>query len=131
MSLESGIFELVTGVPGVGALIGTRLYPNIVPDDVVHPAGSYQIISRASFKAHDGRAQLARVLVQVNLFGKRYVELNGAIESMEQTLQGFRGEAGGERFDEVQFSEGPGDYDEESEYHQAVGELLIVWRQSA
>lgn len=129
MSLDSGIFELVTGVPGVGALIGRRLYPNLVPQDVAHPAGSYQIISRNSFKAHDGRVQLSRVLVQVNLFGKRYVELNGAIESMEQVLQGFRGEAGGERFDEVRFSEGPGDYDEETEYHQVVGELLVVWRQ--
>lgn len=129
MSLESGIFEMVTGVPGVGALIGSRLYPNFVPDDVAHPAGSYQIISRSSFKAHDGRVQLSRLLVQVNLFGKRYVELLAAITSMEKTLQGFRGEAGGERFDEVQFSEGPGDYDEETEYHQVIGELLMIWRQ--
>lgn len=130
MALERGIFELVTSVPGVGALIGRRLYPNTVPDDVAHPAGSYQIISRAPYKAHDGRVQLSRVLVQVNLFGKKYVELNSAIEEMEQSLQGFRGEAGGERFDEVQFSEGPGDYDEETKLHQVIGEMLIVWRQS-
>lgn len=45
MSVETDVFTAVTGDSGVNALIGTRMYPNILPDETSMPAIVYQQIS--------------------------------------------------------------------------------------
>ena len=43
--LEAGIAQLVMGNSGVQALINTRFYPVLLPDDPVYPCASFQLIS--------------------------------------------------------------------------------------
>ena len=43
--LEVGIAQLVMGNSGVEAIIGTRFYPVLLPDNPTYPCASYQLIS--------------------------------------------------------------------------------------
>lgn len=44
MSLESGLFGLLSGDAGVSAIVATRIYPLVLPQDVVYPAISYGLL---------------------------------------------------------------------------------------
>lgn len=41
MSIETGLYKKTTDNAGVAALIGTRFYPILLPQNVVYPAASY------------------------------------------------------------------------------------------
>lgn len=45
MSVETDFYSAITGDGTISALIGTRLYPAILPDDVTFPAMVYTVIS--------------------------------------------------------------------------------------
>lgn len=46
--IQTGIFSLITGFPGVAALIGTRCYPVTLPENPTLPALRYQFAGGSS-----------------------------------------------------------------------------------
>lgn len=54
MSLETKLFGYLSTVPALSALIGTRLYPQSLPQEPVLPAATYLQVSAKPGVAHDG-----------------------------------------------------------------------------
>ena len=67
MSIESEIFDRLTGFAGLSALVGTRVYPQILPQDPTYPAISFRRVSavRPSAMGSDVGVVFARFQVDV------------------------------------------------------------------
>ena len=54
MAIEAGLYAHLVGSAGVTALVATRVYPLLVPQDATLPAIAYQRISGPRDHTHDG-----------------------------------------------------------------------------
>lgn len=54
MSIESDLYSGLTGHAGLSALISTRLYPDVAPQNATRPYVVYQRISTRKFQAISG-----------------------------------------------------------------------------
>lgn len=119
MSLETDLYTKLTAYTALTALVGTRFYPAILPDDVVYPAICYSVISKsvigsgASNNCMEARVQLSAYAVDY---------LNGVI-AIEAQIINFA-QANGYRFEVA------GDVWEQDStlYHRAV-DLFITHSQ--
>ena len=64
MNIEEALYSKLTGDAGVAALVSTRIYPNVVPQDIALPAVAYQRISTVRDMAHDGPTGVAHARFQ-------------------------------------------------------------------
>jgi hypothetical protein len=68
MSVETDFFAAITGDAGINPLIGTRLYPVRLPDDVTLPAAAYWVVS--TMPIGSGGCKQSRV--QLDLYATTY-----------------------------------------------------------
>ena len=56
MTLRTTVYDRCIGHAGTAALVGTRCYPDRLPEDVTYPALTYFRVSadNAPFRSHDG-----------------------------------------------------------------------------
>lgn len=65
MSLDAALYSKLTGTAGITAVIGTRMYPSIIPQGATLPAITYQRISTVEFTSHDGPSGLVRARYEI------------------------------------------------------------------
>lgn len=131
MSLESGLFSLITTDAGVAALMGTRLYPSILPQDAVLPAGTYQRIAGPVGYAHDGEAGVDFVLMQVSLFDDVLLDLIALREAVRSAVSGYRGTVASETFDGVRVMNQLQDFDVDTTLYVVHLDLMVPHRSGA
>jgi hypothetical protein len=86
--IEQNIYQLLSTAPAITALIGTRAYPVVIPDDPTLPAISYSIVG-SSAKATFTTAGTQRFRIEVNCWGSTYgsaITLRAAVIS---SLNGY------------------------------------------
>jgi len=94
MTIEAGIFAHLIGNAGVRALVATRIYPLLVPQDVELPAIAYQRISGPRDHAHDGPSGLALARVQLTFVATSYDGAKSLAEAARAAMDGFSGVMG-------------------------------------
>lgn len=96
MMLEEALYDYITSDNTVSGIIGTRLYPAVLPEGVDLPAMAYQRISRDGMIAHDGPTGLATVRIQLTMQAQSYLTLRSLADAVRVLFDGIRGEIGGE-----------------------------------
>lgn len=92
MSIESNIFDGLTGNVSLAAMIGTRVFPHIprgLPQREQLPAVTYQQISAVSNFTHSGLKPITEARFQFNAFGKTVLETNEVARRLRLALQGI------------------------------------------
>jgi len=94
MSLSEAIFSRLSTYVGIAERIGTRSYPDRLPQNPILPANVFQVISTE--KIHAGGADLAitRSRVQVDSYGLTYDESRYLGQQVRGALQRYRGTEG-------------------------------------
>jgi hypothetical protein len=72
MSLETKIFTILTTDPAVSAVIASRCFPVVLPQNVTLPAVSYQRISGGQENSLKGSSNLENPRIQVDVWGTTY-----------------------------------------------------------
>lgn len=96
MMLEEALFIFLTDDNTVAGIIGTRLYPAVLPEGGDLPAMAYQRISRDGMNAHDGPTGLATVRIQFTLQAQSYLDLRTLADAVRVLFDGKRQTIGGE-----------------------------------
>jgi len=91
MTIEEGLYSRLQAVAGVTALVSTRVYPLLVPQEASLPAIAYQRISGPRETAHDGPSGLAFARMQVTCIGSSYSSAKGVSEAVRAALDGQSG----------------------------------------
>lgn len=94
MTPEEGLYSYLTADANLTTLIGSRIYPNIIPEGSASPAVAYQRISSRRWHPHDGRGGLAQVRVQLTITGDSYQSVKGVAEAIREALDGYEGPMG-------------------------------------
>ena len=94
MILEEGIVVRLMALPAVTALIGTRLYPNVVPEEATEPVAAYQRISNPRLNAHDGPTGWAKGRIQFTAQANTYLQAKAVAAAIAAAFDGFRGVMG-------------------------------------
>jgi len=94
MTIEEELYDYLSVYAGLAALVGTRIYRDRFPDNVVKPAIKYQRIDTQREYSHQGYSGLARPLFQFSCFGESQPATKAAIDQVRIALQGYAGTMG-------------------------------------
>lgn len=92
--IERAIYNILKADVGVSALVSSRVYPNITPQDAALP---YLVIVRADtehVESTSGSSGLARASIEVISFSDSYKEVKALAEAVRKALQGYTGAIG-------------------------------------
>jgi hypothetical protein len=84
MRAEKVINSLLGADSGVGAVVGSRIYPSRLPQNTTMPAMAYEVISGTELTPIDAQAgyQVMRTRMRITAMGKNYIDVKNAIEAV-------------------------------------------------
>ena len=91
--VANAVYSLLAGDAAVSALVGTRVYPNVAPQNTAYPHIVYQLINVSHIEVLAGSFGNARSLVQVSCRSHDYDEARDLAEKCRLVLQGYAGTA--------------------------------------
>lgn len=94
--LEHGIYNELKGAAGVLALVGTRIYPDVLPQDVTFPAIVYSRISAGKEHTQGKDSGLSETSIQISGWTGTALERISLRKQVRLTLQDFSGDLGGQ-----------------------------------
>ena len=95
MVIEEALQYHLVNDTDVKALISSRAYPNVIPQDAALPALAYQVISRPGGMAHDGPTGIAWPRFQITAQADTFSEIVDLTNKVRVALDGFTGTMGG------------------------------------
>ena len=91
MNLKAGIFSLLTTDPNIGPLVGTRVYPILLPENATLPAIRYQFVGGSSDPTFE-TSGMQKVRVQFDCFGADPDSADVLRTTLIKALNGYRGQ---------------------------------------
>ena len=95
MVIEEAVVYHAQNDGDVAAIIETRIYPNVIPQDASLPALAYQVISRPGLMAHDGPPGYAWPRFQFTAQADDFDQVVDLMNKLRIAFDGFKGLMGG------------------------------------
>lgn len=115
-SAEAALYSLLTtGSPNpLSAIVGNRVYPDVLPQAPTLPAIRYQRISTArdQYRTLIGKAEYASPRMQVDVYALSRSQAISIAQAIYVLLEGFAGLVAGLRIDAVSTADEAGDLEE-------------------
>lgn len=89
-NLPAGIFSLLTANAAVSALIASRVYPVLLPEDPTLPAICYKLIGGRS-DATLSTSGMQRTRLEINCYGADYDGASALRTAVIKALEGYQG----------------------------------------
>jgi len=137
MNIDEALFTHLSTTAGITALVGTRIYPIVMPPGVALPAISLQKISMERTHAFRQDAAITRASFQISSWAKTDAVKKGyahaqacaaAVRAALQNYSGTMGGIGGIVVDAVLIENEMDDYDSASETY-VVHQDFEIWFQ--
>jgi len=81
-TIEEALYAELAGNAGVAALVSTRIYPSVIPQDSALPAIAYQRIGGLRLLDHGNDMYAALATFQVTAVADDYAEVKGVIRAI-------------------------------------------------
>lgn len=94
MTIEEALTAYLGSYPSLVALVGDRIYPVTLPQQVVFPAVTFQFISEQRGYTHTGDDHLPTERVQVSCWSPDYLTVVNASAAVKAALSGLSGSLG-------------------------------------
>ena len=95
MSIETAIRSELINDADVTALVGTRVYPVMMPQGFEMPCISYQRVSSDRIHTLSGPNGRVDASFQVDFYAESYSVVRDLADKARQVLDGFKGQLGG------------------------------------
>ena len=86
--VEPKIYTLLSGDALIAALVATRIYPVILPQDVTLPAISYSRVSGGQVNSFDGYSDLENPRIQIDVWGETYASVQALAALVHTVMDG-------------------------------------------
>lgn len=90
MSIETDLVTHLKADSAVSALVGTRIYPLMAPQNVANPYITYQVINDNSNQCLGGSVYQNDTRFQIDCWSTKYSEVKAIKEAVESALIGFK-----------------------------------------
>lgn len=128
--IELAFVTYLSAYAGLQALVGSRIYPQQLPEGVQLPAISYQRVSGPRIRSHSGPSELAHPRYQFNVWGDRYSDAKTVADQLRFALDGFRGTMGEVSVQAAFVEDDRDDFDTVTQQHRVIVDA-ILWHQEA
>lgn len=128
--IEQAIYTRLGAFAGLTALVSTRIYPALLPQDPVYPAVTYTTISAERVSAMGADPGVARRRMQVSAWGATFTSASDVAEQVRAALQRHRGTADGTEILDIYVENTLDLYDDLAKVHQVVTDLDVVYRET-
>jgi len=91
VTAEQALFELLSHDAAVSAIVGDRVYPVRLPDEVMLPAMVYMKVSCIRYASHGGPSKLASSRFQLDCYSVDYLEAKRLALAAVSALHGKKG----------------------------------------
>lgn len=88
--IEQGLYNLLAGNTGLTALVGTRIYPVVVPEPTVYPCLSYQVVTASSSYTFDRKSHDAK-RIQFDAWATSYSDCKTILHALKLALDTYSG----------------------------------------
>lgn len=95
MSIQSAVYERLTTHSGTAALVGARVYPQVLPQTPTYPAITYQRVSGGNMQSLAGPTGLGHPRVQIDCWAKTQAAVLALAKQVRIAFDGWNGSAGG------------------------------------
>lgn len=97
MGLEAAVFAALTGAPALTALVASRVFPDVLPQEVEMPALRVTVISDVPESSLNGAqaSALANARVQVDAYAKTREQSREVAEAVKAAMDLKSAKAGG------------------------------------
>lgn len=92
MPILKDVLARLSGEPSITSLVSTRIYANVLKQDVVYPALSYSVISRVHEHCFNSDPGNVRLRLQIDCWAKQYAEAMSVAIAVKNTLSRWRGQ---------------------------------------
>lgn len=119
-TLEEALWSYLTSAPReTAALVGTRLYPLLVPQEQPMPSIAYQRVGTQPKMAHDGPGGWTRAVIQFTCHAPTFAGAKALTLALRHDLSGLRGSIGADPVD-VHFCNQVNENDQDELFDAAV-----------
>jgi len=88
--IEKGLFTLLSTDPAISGMIGTRIYPLLLPTGAVMPAMTYQVVGGAGDPTFE-TSGLIKLRMQFSCWGDKYSDAAQLRKALVKLLNGYGG----------------------------------------
>lgn len=93
-TIEEGLYAALSGYGPVTNLVGSRIYPMVIPQEAALPAIAYQRVSGPRLFGHGGSQGTAAARIQVVVTAEEYRTTKSIVTAIRDLFP-FRGTLGG------------------------------------
>lgn len=129
--LEEGLVTYLKANGGVAALVGTRVYPLILPQEATYPALAYMVVSDDRPQSHSGPTGLATPRIQIDCWGATYGATKLLERAVRLALEGYVGAMGSVTVRGVFLDTAQDLFDEEAQKYRVRMDFFISYREAA
>lgn len=104
MNVGQIIYGILSVNAGVSALVSTRIYPDNVPQNVVFPYVTFQLLQTQPLDTKEGVSPLDTLLVQIDCYAQNYDTAQSITAAIRTALDRYTGTINGHVVDKIIFS---------------------------
>ena len=93
--IQTAVRAILAADAGVSALVGTRIYPDRLPQNVTYPAITYEMYSEDSFEAMDGLLGIAEATIEVTCWASTRLVASSVQDAVRLALANYQGTSSG------------------------------------
>lgn len=90
MSIESELVTQLKADATLTALVDTRIYPLMAPQNVVNPYMTYQVVSDTSNQCYSGVTYQNDTRFQIDCWSAKYSQVKAIKEAVLNAIEGFK-----------------------------------------
>lgn len=129
MGVEAAIYTQLSGYAGLTALVGTRIYPRLLPQSSSKPAVVYSRVSSERFSAFSTDSGVVKARMQCDVYAATYDAALAVREQVRGALQRYSVDSPLKVFDTYILNE-IDLYDSETELHHLVLDFEINYQET-
>lgn len=124
--IEDALYTYLMAQTAIRNIIGTRLYPDKLPQDPTLPALVYNNVGSSPMVQHSGPAKLESTRFQFDAFARTSRDARLLIDAVRLALESYRGSMGTHRVDAIfVLDHAVGDFDDVPDDFRRMSEFVI------
>lgn len=129
-TVEEALFYQLSNDSDVTDVVGTRIFPNVIPQDATLPAVAYQRVSGPRLLAHDGPTGYATGRFQLTCTGSSYSSVKEAVNALRGSLDGLSETVSGVEIERVSVEGEVDGFNEAPDKHTVRLDVMIAYIES-
>ncbi|MDP9192299.1 MAG: DUF3168 domain-containing protein [Acidobacteriota bacterium] len=129
--IRQAVFSQLSGTAGLSALIASRIYPKVLPQQPTMPAIVYQLIDNDREQVHRGQTTGTKARVQLTVWGNSEASVSAVKEQMRLAMIAAHGSVASVTIDGVTCEGEVEGYEPDTMRHFIALDFFVWHREAA